>query len=660
MPKRIPEPRWKPDFGAHPIDIITGSDNAYGEMMQQRWRVRDVDWCMHLGRTGTHWMVTSPQGHALAIAPPRSAGGKTSSVIIPEIIFAGGPVVSTSTKPDVVRATAVARAPFGRVWCYAPDGSTPIPPGLTQLRWSPLSGAEDWGVAIRTATSMTKTLSTVSLEGGDHWKDRATDLLAPVFHWAALRGLPMRQARDAVAGLLAPVSMEGKRQPFGWTIRKELQRLGADRAAVAVLGNIMSTPDREVGSIISAAMRALQVYQLPGAIASTEQPNFDPAEFVKGGYGGGYGAKSTVYILSSNEDQEITAPLVVAFLGQIRQAAYSLHREDQRARMSGADMPNSPPPTVFALDEMYGIAPIPDLANMLSEGGSQGVLVMGAVQDLALVKDRWKTAGDSFLTLFGDVLVFPGIRHRETLEAVSTLFGDRDRSIATQSVAQGPQGITYTEGEHWQREHLVPPDRVAAGVGPDPRWVLHLSSRGMGQLIVTPYWWDAPWPHVLTRCMEHSLEHPQFGNPPLTSLPIPDLSAWAQQSRDPWAARYLAAVERWGRLSRRWAPPVLGLPDHPGGEHPASPEEQQEDPHDAPIGEGDQRGNPQEHADGHVPRAARPHWVDRLRSVRRLERGRWRLVRVGWQRHRSHAVRVNRIGHLRAPPRRTCVARTVG
>jgi hypothetical protein len=61
----------------------------------------------------------------------------------------------------------------------------------------------------------------------------------------------------------------------------------------------------------------------------------------------------------------------------------------------------------LALDEMYGIAPIPDIVNMLSEGGSQGVLVAGAVQDLTLVKDRWNVAGDSFLTLFGDVLVFP-------------------------------------------------------------------------------------------------------------------------------------------------------------------------------------------------------------------------------------------------------------
>lgn len=100
---------------------------------------------------------------------------------------------------------------------------------------------------------------------------------------------------------------------------------------------------------------------------------------------------------------------------------------------------------VFALDEMYGIAPIPDIANMLSEGGSQGVLVAGAVQDLALVKDRWNAADDSFLTLFGDVLVFPGIQHGDTLEAVSKLIGEED--VPMPGMTEGTSGgqRTYTE-----------------------------------------------------------------------------------------------------------------------------------------------------------------------------------------------------------------------
>ena len=37
--------------------------------------------------------------------------------------------------------------------------------------------------------------------------------------------------------------------------------------------------------------------------------------------------------------------------------------------------------------------------------------------------------------------------------------------------------------------------------------------------------------------------------PPLTDLPIPDLTAWAtgEGARDPWGPRYLAAKQHWER-----------------------------------------------------------------------------------------------------------------
>jgi type IV secretory pathway TraG/TraD family ATPase VirD4 len=538
---------------------------------------------MHLGATNTHWMVTSRNGHALALAPPQSHAGKTSSFIIPLILSTFDRVVATSTKPDIVRATALARANYGRVWCYAPDGQTPIPPGVHELRWSPIGGAADWSVALRTANDMTKSLETKSMTGGDHWRDRARDTLAPVFHWAALRGYSLRQARDAVFELATlnddPVH-PGRRVTLGDLIVRDLQKhRDADRAAAAVLTSVMSTGERELASILSEASRALQVYQLPGAIASTEKPNFDPAAFVAGAYG-----RSTVYIMSSTESQELVKPLVIAFLNQIRQQQYLQQRrymqeqmERRRAEFDPGDeaamvaafkqdlgeQVASTSTTVFALDEMYGIAPIPDLPNMLSEGGSQGVLVAGAVQDLALIKDRWKMAGDSFLTLFQDVLVFPGIRHGDTLEMVSKLVGEEDVPMPSTSVGASGTQHTWTESTSFQRRRRLPPDQVSRGPDPNNQDVLlHLSAQGVGQLWATPYWRSPPWPQVLTSCIELALSgkgesmwaegarlmgRTDVVEPPLTDLPIPDLTRWAERQRgsDPWAERYLAAKQRW-------------------------------------------------------------------------------------------------------------------
>ena len=585
-----PPPPPPPRQPANPLTVIAGAEHPSNMVLDIKGTFATGGHrVMHLGATKDHWMVTAPNGHALALAPPQSHAGKTSSFMIPLILSTFDRVVSTSTKPDIVRATALTRARFGRVWCYVPDGQTPIPPGVHELRWSPLVGAKDWTVALRTAWDVTKQLTTENVTDGDHWKDRARDTIAPVFHWAALRGYSLRQARDAVLRLAEMVDnpvKPGARILLGNKIIRELQQMrGADRAAAAVLTSVMTTSDRELASILSEASRALMVYQYPGAIASTENPNFDPAAFVAGRYG-----RSTVYIMSSGESQAQLAPLVITFLNQIRQEQYRQQRayvQQQMAQPRQAKPvvgPDGKPDwtaffqegaaqaqerveemstTVFALDELYGIAPIPDLANMLSEGGSQGVLVAAAVQDLALVKDRWNIAGDSFLTLFGDVLVYPAIRHRETLEAVSKLFGEDNREMPSTSTASGPQGPTYTTTTSLHREPKLPPDQVY--VGPDPKnqdVVLHLSSQGAGTLYATPYWRSAPWPQVITEGMVNALEgdgesmwaqgarimgYTDITEPPLTDLPIPDLTRWAERirGRDRWAEQYLEARKRW-------------------------------------------------------------------------------------------------------------------
>jgi type IV secretory pathway TraG/TraD family ATPase VirD4 len=54
------------------------------------------------------------QRAVLVIGPPRS--GKTSGVIIPTVSAHRGPVVVTSTNPDVLSATRNAREASGTVW----------------------------------------------------------------------------------------------------------------------------------------------------------------------------------------------------------------------------------------------------------------------------------------------------------------------------------------------------------------------------------------------------------------------------------------------------------------------------------------------------------------------------------------------------------------
>ncbi len=81
---------------------------------------------IYLG-AGTHgWVCAGPQHAALVLGPPRS--GKTSAIVIPAVLAADGSVVSTSTKPDVLGATAAARGRMGRCWLFDPTGTVEPPP----------------------------------------------------------------------------------------------------------------------------------------------------------------------------------------------------------------------------------------------------------------------------------------------------------------------------------------------------------------------------------------------------------------------------------------------------------------------------------------------------------------------------------------------------
>lgn len=64
------------------------------------------------------WVAADPESAVMILGPPRS--GKTSAVMIPALLAASGAVVSTSTKPDVMRATMNARMEVGEVWLFDP------------------------------------------------------------------------------------------------------------------------------------------------------------------------------------------------------------------------------------------------------------------------------------------------------------------------------------------------------------------------------------------------------------------------------------------------------------------------------------------------------------------------------------------------------------
>ncbi|MGH8987402.1 MAG: type IV secretory system conjugative DNA transfer family protein, partial [Acidimicrobiales bacterium] len=321
---------------------------------------------MYLGLGARGWAWAGPERSTLVLGPSRS--GKTSALVVPNVLAARGAAVVTSTKPDVLRATAVARAAIG--WClaYDPTGTLEVPPGVHRVGWSPVSTARDWRGALEVAEAMVRTsrgnpagAAGESIEG--HWTERAAALLAPVLHAAALEKLPMRDVLHWV-----------DRHDGAPALAALARRLGDGAVPTDLLGGILSTDAREQSGIWSTASGVLAAYRSPGALASTEAPLLDPDGFCAGPH--------TLYVCAPAAQQRLLAPLVVAMLTQVRDAAYRRTARAAERRAAGHDG-EAGPPVLFALDEVANIAPLPDLPSMVTEGPGQGLLALACLQDLS-------------------------------------------------------------------------------------------------------------------------------------------------------------------------------------------------------------------------------------------------------------------------------------
>ena len=77
---------------------------------------------------GTEGPVHSRHEEAvLVLGPPRS--GKTASIVVPNVLAAAGPVLTASTKPDVLFATRLARGRWGDCRLFDPSATIEAPPG---------------------------------------------------------------------------------------------------------------------------------------------------------------------------------------------------------------------------------------------------------------------------------------------------------------------------------------------------------------------------------------------------------------------------------------------------------------------------------------------------------------------------------------------------
>ena len=419
---------------------------------------------MYLGQGGDgSLMFAPPQSGLLVLGPPRS--GKSAAVVVPNVLSAVGPVVSTSTKTDVMEATSRARSRRGECFLYDPSGSVDPPPGVRRVGWSPVSASAVWDGALEVARAVVRSAHGTVSSDSRHWSERAEALLAPLFHAASL-------------------AAAGAEQVLAWIDRHRLADaqdiLHQSGAALAahVLDGISATDERERSGIFSTAAGVLAAYRSEGARASCGGPPFNPARFVLG--------SDTLFVCAPATSQSLTAPLVSGLVDRIRAATYEMYGS---ACASGG--PTERQAVLLALDEVANIAPLPDLPAIASEGGGQGLVTLACLQDLSQARSRWGDQANGFLSLFGAKMLLAGIGDVQTLQAVSTLIGDHRVPLHSRTRGRGKGGWSVSSGFSTAFRRRMPPDLLSRGRPGTALWLQ--GGAEPRSVTLTPWYRSSPW-----------------------------------------------------------------------------------------------------------------------------------------------------------------------
>jgi hypothetical protein len=209
-------------------------------------------------------LLAAEDCHSVLVFGP-TGSYKTSALVIPGVLEWSGPLLATSVKPDLLRATMAHRARRGQVLVIDPLGAS----GVTAARWSPLASCSTWAgaqqMAVQLANAIEQTPTEEQRPEHRFWKTMGTKFLAPtknlsmaeVLHWLDSR--EDQQIKDILDAAGVPAALDA------W----ESSQYRTDRA---------------VDSLYATAEEVLHVYGNERVAASTEGHDLDLEHFLSGNH----------------------------------------------------------------------------------------------------------------------------------------------------------------------------------------------------------------------------------------------------------------------------------------------------------------------------------------------------------------------------------------
>lgn len=361
-------------------------------------------------------------------------GGKTA-LLAGMLLDAPGPVVTTSSKPDIHTLTAGMRGRTGQNWVFNPQQLSGLP---TNLHWDPVVGCADPATALRRARYLLEgSDATAGVENRSFWQSASFKVLKS-FLWAAdVAGLTLldvarwsKKPHDTPAREV--FEKHADIAPLGW--QDDLEQTQEVKGKATTLENVFGT--------LSMTFMFLALPEIAETIEAAHRPGgtpFDVTDFLKSG-------SDTAYLLGRDDGVGGLGPLFSALTGEIYEAARVLASYQKGER--------NDPPVTYVLDECAVICPVP-LHMWTADSRGLGMTVHAAFQSRGQIEERWGRHGAETIWDNCTALILGGLKGDAHLKSLSDLCGTRKVLTETHSSSSGGEGRASSSKSSTTRDELV-------------------------------------------------------------------------------------------------------------------------------------------------------------------------------------------------------------
>lgn len=315
--------------------------------------------------------VTATEAAEPTTAPARlvyAAGAVRRPAAARAVLEAAGPVLATTSDPQLWADTRGSRAKLGPVHVFDPSHLLDTP---DRLRWSPTAGCESRATAgARAAALLAPVRPPSALDSAT--ADTAETLLRCWLHAAAVDGRPFRQLHRWAQGSAAhePVRI----------LRTNPKAVGG--AAGELESALTAHPERRdmAQELTSRALGALDSIHIRDACNPNRADSLALESFIAEG--------GTLYVVGEAIEDPRTRPGAMPLLTAL--AASVVERGRGMAERSSSGRLD--PPLTLVLDDVAAVAPLPSLPELLEQGEDSGLPVLALMRSEEQGRARWPRA----------------------------------------------------------------------------------------------------------------------------------------------------------------------------------------------------------------------------------------------------------------------------